>query len=436
MNTNRIMPRAGRGVVAGAALIASVLLALADVAAADPATPEQVQERQRKMVAQELSKLNADMLTLLFNHIGITPSVDFNNCMCPGGFHAYAGADAGGPCRRIGPLGGTSWTGYDMNTLLGCAASVPLADGSNLLDKVAQAAKPSRASTTPTADTTGAKLRKQVITLEQACLPVGDRIYAILDEYDKQYAGYERAVKAFGHPTWTSGTPPARPASEPLVDEIYAALQAAPDPCEQAAEVNLIAERSSVRSTTGMAVDIAAVWVVPGADDVLVMIARHPVLDLLSNAKNLVKSMEIWRDQQQVEVYSGAMQEARKVIRSNRPITQGGYDSISGSYDDESQLLREKVAQAQVALDAGLSEIDKMARDNRPVSGAPGAQHIQFENSIRMEENHAFGVYDEVVRDVSLRLNQIAFTKAALEKHLAPRIGLSCEQFIASNCHE
>ncbi|MHB1101398.1 MAG: hypothetical protein ACYC0C_01180 [Devosia sp.] len=96
---------------------------------------------QSQTVVNYLSNLDATKLDLLFKHVGIQPSPEFFNCMCPAGFHYYVGPD-GGPCRRIGVLGGLEFTGYVAGSMESCAATFPLADGRNLLDAVAAAAKP------------------------------------------------------------------------------------------------------------------------------------------------------------------------------------------------------------------------------------------------------------------------------------------------------
>ncbi|MGB8813463.1 MAG: hypothetical protein WCC57_09775 [Paracoccaceae bacterium] len=82
-----------------------------------------------KGIAGRLPQLSVEKLGALLASAGITPTADFMNCMCPGGFHFYDGEDAMGPCRRIGSLGGVSWAGIDGNAVMGCSAAYPLPDG-------------------------------------------------------------------------------------------------------------------------------------------------------------------------------------------------------------------------------------------------------------------------------------------------------------------
>ncbi len=88
-------------------------------------------------IANHLPQLNAEKLGALLASAGITPSPDFLNCLCPGGFHYYDGEDAEGPCRRIGPLGGASYTGIDGNAIMGCSSAYPMADGKTVTGALA-----------------------------------------------------------------------------------------------------------------------------------------------------------------------------------------------------------------------------------------------------------------------------------------------------------
>lgn len=124
---------------------AAAALALALISGSAALAQEQVAapQSQSRAIVQSLSNLDGQKMAKLFQHLGIEPSPDFYNCMCPGayGFHSYLAAD-GGPCRRIGPLGGVTFSGYDMDRMESCAAAYPLADGRSVLDAVAAAAKP------------------------------------------------------------------------------------------------------------------------------------------------------------------------------------------------------------------------------------------------------------------------------------------------------
>lgn len=118
---------------------AAAALALALISGSAALAQEQVAAPQSQTVVNYLSNLDATKLDLLFKHVGIQPSPEFFNCMCPAGFHHYVGPD-GGPCRRIGVLGGLEFTGHVAGSMESCAATFPLADGRNLLDAVTAAA--------------------------------------------------------------------------------------------------------------------------------------------------------------------------------------------------------------------------------------------------------------------------------------------------------
>ncbi len=86
-----------------------------------------------------LPTLDAQKLGALFDRVGIKPSAEFFNCMCPqsDGFHYYNAPDAGGPCRRIGPLGGVSWAGFASSSMKTCADMYRLEDGRSVFDALA-----------------------------------------------------------------------------------------------------------------------------------------------------------------------------------------------------------------------------------------------------------------------------------------------------------
>ena len=86
-----------------------------------------------------LPKLDQSKMSALFDRVGIKPSPEFYDCMCPqsDGFHYYVGPDAGGPCRRIGSLGGVSWTGFNSGNMKSCAGAHRLDDGRSVFDALA-----------------------------------------------------------------------------------------------------------------------------------------------------------------------------------------------------------------------------------------------------------------------------------------------------------
>jgi hypothetical protein len=93
-------------------------------------------------VKERLPKLNVEKLTALMNRAGVSSADEFLNCLCQdgGGFHYYKGADAGGPCRRIGPLGGVSWSGFRVKDYSSCAKAFPLKEGRTIIEAIADSA--------------------------------------------------------------------------------------------------------------------------------------------------------------------------------------------------------------------------------------------------------------------------------------------------------
>jgi hypothetical protein len=89
-----------------------------------------------KRVLDRLPTLTSDKLKALFDRAGVKPTDAFYGCLCPNGHHLYSGPD-GGPCRRIGPLGGVSFAGYDPSAWAACAAANRLPDGRSVVDAVA-----------------------------------------------------------------------------------------------------------------------------------------------------------------------------------------------------------------------------------------------------------------------------------------------------------
>ena len=89
-----------------------------------------------KRVLDRLPKLTSEKLKALFDRAGVKPTDAFYGCLCPNGFHLYSALD-GGPCRRIGPLGGVSFASYDSGAWAACAAANRLPDGRTVVDAVA-----------------------------------------------------------------------------------------------------------------------------------------------------------------------------------------------------------------------------------------------------------------------------------------------------------
>ncbi|MDP1732502.1 MAG: hypothetical protein Q8L54_15285 [Devosia sp.] len=120
------------------ALVLFLALMMLGVGAGVAAAQEDTANPQQNALVESLSNLDAPKLNALYDHIGIEPSPEYFNCMCPGGFHYWGGPE--GACRRIGVLGGIAFTGYQTENMRTCAATYPLADGRTVLDAVAAAA--------------------------------------------------------------------------------------------------------------------------------------------------------------------------------------------------------------------------------------------------------------------------------------------------------
>jgi hypothetical protein len=90
-------------------------------------------------VAERLPKLTDERLKALLARAGVSAPAGFLECLCSDGhaFHYYSGPNAGGSCRRIGALGGVSWSGFRVTDFRGCAKAYPLADGRSVIDAIA-----------------------------------------------------------------------------------------------------------------------------------------------------------------------------------------------------------------------------------------------------------------------------------------------------------
>jgi len=89
-----------------------------------------------KRALDRLPALTPNKLKALLDRAGVKPTDAFYGCLCPNGFHLYSGPD-GGPCRRIGVLGGVSFAGFDPGAWAACAAANRLPDGRTVVDAVA-----------------------------------------------------------------------------------------------------------------------------------------------------------------------------------------------------------------------------------------------------------------------------------------------------------
>ncbi len=88
-------------------------------------------------VLDRLPTLNDSKLKAVLDRAGVSAPGEFMNCLCPNGFHYFSGPGATGPCRRIGPLGGPSWAGFNPNAWAACAKAHPLKDGRTIVDAIA-----------------------------------------------------------------------------------------------------------------------------------------------------------------------------------------------------------------------------------------------------------------------------------------------------------
>lgn len=127
--------------------VALLSLALAAAGQGAALAQEAAMDPQQERLVQSLSNLDAPKLGALFEHVGIQPSAEFFNCMCPPNYH-YWTVD-GGPCRYMGPLGGVVFTGFDSSELASCSAAFPLQDGRTVLGTITAAAAPPDSATCP-----------------------------------------------------------------------------------------------------------------------------------------------------------------------------------------------------------------------------------------------------------------------------------------------
>ena len=88
-------------------------------------------------VRDRLPKLSDERLKAVLDRAGVAATGDFMNCLCPNGFHYFNGPEAKAPCRRIGPLGGASWAGFNPQAFESCSKAYPLKDGRSVIDAVA-----------------------------------------------------------------------------------------------------------------------------------------------------------------------------------------------------------------------------------------------------------------------------------------------------------
>jgi len=378
-----------------------------------------------KVVTDYFSGLNASKLEKIYRHIGVEPPEAFRNCLCPSGFH-YFPNQQGGPCRRIGPLGGVSVADYAAGQIVQCAKAAPLPDGRSVLDAVRAAA--TQAAPAPSSDSgASADLRAEIRALEQACLPIGANIHAILDEYDAQANTYKQQLEdnAAIAADIRRGpvTRPARPAREGLVNEIRAAVAAAETPCDKAAEVALLAEYKDVRDIGKYLATLVWTVIKPAPER----------LEIADKAQNIVDIVDEAKTQSRHKAHAEAIEETREMLRVSRGWTREFYDQAMKSYDADADAQWNALKDAEAAYKAALAAIEQKRLKGLPAS-APAQEHMQFDFAIEAARKKAKLDRDGAFEEALFRLDQIKLTTDALKTFRAPLLGRSCEQYLEESC--
>ena len=410
-------------------------------ASADPLSPEAAAARARERMAAQMAGLDGAKMDMLLGHLQIVPSDAFRACLCPGGFFPSQGAGQGGPCMHIGPLGGISWAEYDTGALVSCASSAPLADGSNILDHLVQAAQPQNlhAAKGPAPETSTA-LRKIAIDLENQCLHVDPRLYDMLDKLDRDHAAYERDV-ARARELFQQGlrtmpnTGAFKPARDSRLEAILSAAQDSTSPCEASVAIDLMTEKHLSYDRSGLPLKMFKELVLPGPKDALELIAKAAQvaatkINIAGLAMNAYEAYGVWREQVASETYQAGLDEALHVIRTNRNPTSKDYDDVVESFAMERALVLQKLADAHKTLEARLAEVTARIEANRPLPGAPDTDQYNFETASEAWLTAAYNSFDAAAKPLEQRLATMEFSKQALEKYMLPAVDKTCETIV------
>ncbi|MBK9083477.1 MAG: hypothetical protein IPL88_16025 [Rhizobiales bacterium] len=424
-----------------AALALLVAPALAQAPAADPSgkLPPRTQEEMTDLVR----RLTPRKLDAVLAALGLETPKDLYGCICSQAPHT-PGVGVRydkGQCEFAGLGVWRERVTRDPKTWSRCVDAHRLADGRSVVEAVADAAalrrKPAVAAA-PDANE-GQKLRAEIEALRKVCLPLAPAVETVLRAYEADFADYqrrkaERADRAANLP----GKPipaEAPPYSEGLVKEMRAAIAAAPNPCEQAAEASLVAEKAALRSLGDYAMTLAGTVASPGGGDALDWIGKlkrlAPAIGLVEAGGTLVDVVKESRAQDRHKLHAEAIEEARELIRVSRGWTADVYRETLVSYEAEVDDLWKAVSQAARTLEERLADIERRRRTRPP--GDALAQR-QYDDTLANETVKARADRSEAMRLAFARMDEIKFLRDALERFRKPALGRSCEQWMAAAC--
>ncbi len=428
-------------IAALALLVAPALAQTPPGPPADGKLPPRTQEEMTDLVR----RLNPRKLDAVLAALGQETPKDLYACICSEAPHT-PGVGVRydkGQCEFAGLGVWRERVTRDAKTWARCVDAHRLADGRSVVEAVADAAslrrKPQVAA--PTGANEGQALRAEVEALRKVCLPLAPAIDAVLAAYDADFADYqrrkaERADRAANLP----GKPlpaEAPPYSEGLVRQMREAIAAAPNPCEQAAEASLVAEKAALRSLGDYAMTLAGTIVAPGGGDALDWIGRlkrvAPAIGLVEAGGTVVDVVKESRAQDRHKLHAEAIEEARELIRVSRGWTAEIYRETLVSYEAEVDGLWKAVSQAARTLQEQTADID--ARRLRRPPGDPLVQR-QYDATLDNELVKAKGDRSEAMRLAFARMDEIKFLRDALEAYRKPTLGRSCEQWMAAACGE
>lgn len=421
------------------ALAAAALLFAAGAAQTPPTPPaDKLAPAVRDRVTEMLSKLTADKLEALMKANGLDLPKDFLPCLCANAPHTggVGVKYADGQCVFFG-LG--QWgepLPSDPKIWAVCLAANRVPDGRTMVDVVTDAAENRRR---PKAAPASQKLRTLLDPLRRACLPLGAEPWDVLDAYDREYSDYlkrrEEAQAIAADLPGKVRPQPQPPASQWLVSEMESAIAGAPDPCEQAAEVALVAEKAKVRTLGDYMGAIASTWYKPGVDDALEWLGKlkrlSGVLGLVDSGGNLVDIANEARAQAKHKAYSEAIEEARELIRTSRGWTKANYDAFVEGQRAEASGVWEQIRRAAAEHRDRIAAAEAK-RARRPPG--PGDVQIQYDLSIDSEISRANADKAVTLREAFTRLDMIKFLNETLERHRKPLLGKTCEQWMREAC--
>jgi len=425
--------------------LVALLVAAGAAAQTPPPTDGKLPPHSRDKLTELVSKLTAEKLDAVMAANGLEVPKDFYDCLCS---NAPRTSGVGsryveGQCELSGlgtwrdPLPG------DAKVWASCLDAHAYPDGRTLVDVLADAAASRRRPSAATLDTAtpGQRLRAEIAALKKVCLPVGDGPDAVIETYDREYLDYlnrreDAAAIAADLPGKTRPRPPP-PASQWLVDEMESAIAGAPDPCEQAAEAALVAEKAKVRTLGDYIGALASTWYKPGGDDALEWIGKlkrlSGVLGLVDGGGNLVDIAKEASAQAKHKAYSEAIEEARELIRSSRGWTKATYDAFVEGQRSAAADAWEAIRRAADKHRKRVAEAE-IRRAQRPPG--PADVQIQYDLTIDNDISQANAEKAVTLTETFTRLDTIKFLNETLERHRKPLLGRTCEQWMMQACGE